>query len=342
MSKINKNPYDFFLLEIKKKIHLARIETLRHVNKTLLKLYWDLGQMIVDKQNKYGWGKSIVASLSEDLQNEFPGAKGFSMQNLWYMRQLYLEYKDNLKLQPLVGEISWSHNLLIMSKCKDLLSREFYIQMTIKCDWTKNELIRQIEAKTFEKYLLNQTNFEKSVSKKYKQEASLAVKDEYNFDFLGLKKNHSEKELELLLMKNIEKFLSEMGGDFTFIGNQYRLRVEEEDFFIDLLLFHRRLKSLVAIELKTGKFKPEFAGKMNFYLAVLDDTKKLPDENPSIGIIICKSKSKTMVEYALKNTNSPIGIGKYTISETLPNEYIALLPSPNEIEVKLAGFFDKI
>ena len=214
--------------------------------------------------------------------------------------------------------------------------------MTIKCDWTKNELNRQIEAKTFEKYLLNQTNFEKSVSKKYKQEASLAVKDEYNFDFLGLKKNHSEKELELLLMKNIEKFLSEMGGDFTFIGNQYRLRVEEEDLFIDLLLFHRRLKSLVAIELKTGKFKPEFAGKMNFYLAVLDDTKKLPDENPSIGIIICKSKSKTMVEYALKNTNSPIGIGKYTISETLPNEYIALLPSPNEIEVKLAGFFDKI
>lgn len=258
------------------------------------------------------------------------------------MRQIYLEYKDNTKLQPLVGEISWSHNLVIMSKCKDDLEREFYIQMTKKYGWTKNVLIHQIEGKSYEKFLLNQTNFDKAVPGKYKHQAKLAVKDEYNFDFLEISEDHNEKELELALMKNIRKFLSEMGGDFAFIGNQYRIRVGDEDFYIDLLLYHRKLKSLVVIELKAGKFKPEYAGKMNFYLAVLDDTVKQEDENPSIGIIICKGKNKTIVEYALKKATSPIGIASYTLTETLPKEYKNLLPSPKEIEEKLSGFIDAV
>jgi len=283
-----------------------------------------------------------VQTLSKDLQNEFLGVQGYSVQNLWYMRQIYLEYKDNTKLQPLVGEISWSHNLVIISKCKNDFEREFYIQMTKKYGWTKNVLIHQIEGKSYEKYLLNQTNFDKAVPEKYKHQAKLAVKDEYNFDFLEITEGHNEKELELALMKNIRKFLSEMGGDFAFIGNQYRIQVGDEDFYIDLLLYHRKLKSLVVIELKAGKFKPEYAGKMNFYLAVLDDTVKQEDENPSIGIIICKSKSKTIIEYALKKTSSPIGIASYTLTETLPKEYKNLLPSPCEIEEKLSGFIDDI
>lgn len=340
MTKIKKDPYKVFLSEIKEKIHQAQYEAMKQVNKTLLALYWEIGKSIVEKQKEHGWGKSIVETLSKDLQNEFPGVQGYSARNLWYMQNFYEQYRDNTKLQPMVAEISWSHNIVIMEKCKDDLEREFYIQMTKKYGWTKNVLIHQIEGKSYEKFLLNQTNFNKAVPDKYKHQAKLAVKDEYNFDFLELTEDHNEKELEFALMKNIRAFLSEMGGDFAFIGNQYRLQVGDEDFYIDLLLYHRKLKSLVAIELKAGKFKPEYAGKMNFYLAVLDDTIKQKDENSSIGIIICKSKNKTIVEYALKKSTSPIGIANYTLTETLPKEYKNLLPSPKEIEEKLSGFID--
>jgi predicted nuclease of restriction endonuclease-like (RecB) superfamily len=214
--------------------------------------------------------------------------------------------------------------------------------MTLKNAWSKNVLILQIESKSYEKYLLNQTNFDKSIPNKYKQQAKLAVKDEFSFEFLELSEAHSEKELELALMKNIRQFLLEMGSDFAFIGNQYRLQVGEDDFYIDLLLYHRKLKSLVAIELKAGKFKPEFAGKMNFYLTVLDDTVKQKEENPSIGIIICKNKNKTIVEYALKNTTNPIGVANYTLTSTLPRAYKKLLPSAKEIEENLSELITKL
>jgi predicted nuclease of restriction endonuclease-like (RecB) superfamily len=342
MTKLEKDPYKVFLSEIKEKIQIAQYEAMKQVNKTLLSLYWEIGKSIVEKQKEYSWGKSVVETLSKDLQNEFVGVQGYSSQNLWYMRQLYLEYKDNAKLQPMVGEISWSHNIVIMSKCKDDLERIFYMGMTKKFGWTKNVLTHQIENKSYEKFLLNQTNFDKALPKKYKHQASLAVKDEYNFDFLEMGEDYKEKDLELALMKNVRKFLSEMGGDFAFIGNQYKLEVGDEDFYIDLLLYHRKLKSLVAIELKVGKFKAEYAGKMNFYLAVLDDTVKQADENPSIGIIICKSKNKMIVEYALKQSNNPVGIASYTLTETLPKEYKNLLPTPKEIEEKLTGFIDMI
>ena len=342
MAKTENDPYKTFLKDIKEKIHQAQYEAMKLVNKTLLTLYWEIGKSIVEKQKEHGWGKSIVETLSKDLQIEFAGVKGYSAQNLWYMRQLYLKYKDNAKLQPLVGEISWSHNIVIISKCKDDFEREFYIQMTKKYGWSKNILIHQLESKSYEKFLLNQTNFDKTVPEKYKHQANLAVKDEYNFDFLEMTEGHNERELELALLKNIRKFLLEMGGDFSFIGNQYRIQVGDEDFYIDLLLYHRKLKSLVVIELKAGKFKPEYAGKMNFYLTVLDDTVKQENENPSIGIIICKSKSKTIVEYALKKISYPIGIASYSLTETLPKEFRGLLPSPQEIQEKLSGIIEDI
>jgi len=340
MQQMKKDSYKIFLSEVKDKIHQAQYEALKQVNKTLLTLYWEIGKSIVEKQQEYGWGKSIVETLSRDLQIEFPGIKGFSPANLWRIRSFYASYQGNEKLAPLVREISWSLNLLIMSKCKDDLEREFYIQMTKKFGWSKNVLIHHLDGKSYEKFLLNQTNFDTVMPEKFKHQAKLAVKDEYNFDFLEITEYHSEKELELALMKNIRKFLLEMGGDFAFIGNQYKIQAGDEDFYVDLLLYNRKLKSLVAIELKTGKFKPEYAGKMNFYLAVLDDRVKLENENPSIGIIICKSKSITIVEYALKNLSGPIGIAGYTLTNTLPKEYKDLLPSPKEIEEKLSGFMD--
>lgn len=331
MNNIQKTEYQIFLADIKEKIYQSQLKAMQAVNKELIALYWEIGKNIIEKQEKSAWGKGIVENLSIDLQHEFPGIKGFSVQNLWYMRQLYLTYKDNEKLQPLVGEISWTHNTIIMSKCKDDFEREFYIRMSRKYGWSKSILIHQIEGGAYNRFLLNQTNFDKSLSDKYKHQAKLAVKDSYNFDFLELAEDYKERELELGLLMNIRKFLLEMGGDFAFIGNQHKLSVGNEDFFIDLLLYHRRLKSLIAIELKTVAFQPEFAGKMQFYLAVLDDKVKVEGENSSIGIIICKSKNRTIVEYTLNKTNSPMGIADYSISNTLPNELKGLLPSADQI-----------
>jgi predicted nuclease of restriction endonuclease-like (RecB) superfamily len=297
----------------------------------------NLGKMIVERQDKEGWGKSVVERLAKDLQKEFPGIKGFSVQNLWYMRQFYLTYRDNEKLQPMVGEISWSKHIIIMSKCKDDLEREFYIKMTKKFGWTKNVLIHQIESQAYERFLLNQTNFDQALPEKYRPQAKLAVKDEYTFDFLELGEEHSERELELALINNIRRFLIEMGGYFTFIGNQYRLEVGGDEFFVDLLLYHRKLRCLVAIELKVGEFKPEYAGKMQFYLAVLNDTIRLAEENPSIGIILCKEKNRIIVEYALKDTTQPIGVSTYKITTTLPEELQKYLPSGEEIAKRLEG-----
>ena len=274
------------------------------------------------------------------LQKEFPGAKGYSAANLWRMRNFYLTYRDSEKLAPLVREISWSNNIIIMEKCKDDLQREFYIQMTKRYGWTKRVLTNFIEAQTYEKYLLNQTNFDLTLTEERRVQAKLAVKDEYTFDFAELSPEYSEHELEMQLVNNIRSFLIEMGGDFTFIGNQYHLMIGSRDLYIDLLLFHRRLRSLIAIELKIGEFEAEYAGKMQMYLTALDEQVKLPDENPSIGIIICKSKDKMYVEYALKQINAPIGVATYQLRNTLPEEMKAMLPEPEEI-VKRLRIFEK-
>lgn len=326
-----------FVKEIKSKILSSQYEALKAVNKELINLYWDIGKKIVQKQEQFGWGKSVVKNLSEELQKEFVGMKGFSVQNLWNMRQFYIEYRDNTKLQTLSREIGWSHNVVIFQKAKDELEREFYIKMVIKFGWTYRVLDNHMDNKSYEKFLLNQTNFDNTIVEKYKYQAKLAVKDEYNFDFLELGEDHSEYELEMGLINKIRKFLNEMGTDFAFLGNQYKLEVDDEEYFIDILLYHRRLKSLIAIELKIGKFKPEYAGKMNFYLSVLNDTVKLPDENPSIGIIICKEKKRTTVEYALKESNQPIGISTYKLTESLPNDLKGLLPTPAEISQRLVN-----
>ena len=256
---------------------------------------------------------------------------GFSVQNLWYMRQFYAEYHDNERLQPLVGEIAWAHNLAIMSKCKDTLEREFYLRMTRKFGWSKNVLIHQIENQSYEKSLLGQTNFNKTLTPALRTQAKLAVRDEYTFDFLELGERHSERELERALIGRIEDFLRAMGGMFAFVGSQFRLEVEGREYFIDLLLFHRRLKCLVAIELKIGDFEPEFVGKMQFYLTALDRQVREDGENPSIGIILCKEKNRTIVEYALMPADKPIGVATYQIVKRLPKALKGQLPSPEQI-----------
>ena len=331
--------YKTFLEEIKTQVYQSQHQALKKVNKELIALYWFIGKSIIEKQQLHNWGKSIVEELSRDLQKEFVGVKGFSSRNLWYMRNFYNHYDQNQKLQPLVAEISWSHNILILDKCKDDLEREFYIKMAIKYGWSKSILVYQIEGKSYERFLLNQTNFDQSLEEKYKHQAKLAVKDSYNFGFLGIEESYDEKELEQSIIKNIRSFLLEMGSDFAFIGNQYKINVGGDDFYIDLLLFHRRLKSLVVIELKTIKFKPEHAGQLQFYLTALDEQVKTEDENPSIGILICKEKNRTVVEYALKNITAPMGVASHSITEKLPLELEKLLPSIEQISESLDKLF---
>lgn len=335
MTKLEKDPYKVFLSEIKSKVYKAQYEAMKQVNTTLVTLYWEIGKGIVEKQKEHGWGKSVVEQLAEDLQKEFIGMDGLSNRNIWRMRMFYNTYE---KLPPMVAEIGWSHNIVILEKCKDDLERQFYIGMTKKYGWSRNVLIHHIEGKSYERFLLGQTNFDKTVEEKHKQQAKLSVRDEFNFEFLELNEEHQEKELETAIIKNMRNFLIELGGDFTFVGNQYRIEVGDENYYIDILLYHRRLKSLVAIELKAGKFKPEYAGKMNFYLSVLNDKVRMLDENPSIGIIICREKNRTTVEYALNELNQPIGVASYRVTATLPKGYKDLLPSPKEIKEKLSGF----
>ena len=244
-------------------------------------------------------------------------------------------------LRPLVGEISWSKHLAIMSKCKDEQERQFYILATKKFGWSKDLLINKIEAKNYEKYLVGQNNFETTLPDSIKNQAVLAVKDDYTFDFLNLGEEHSETQLEQALIQNIRSFLVEFETDFTFVGNQHRMEIEGEEYFIDLLLYHRKLQAMVAVELKIGKLLPEYKGKMEFYLNVLNDTVKLPHENPSIGIIICKSKKRTIVEYALKDSNQPIGIATYSLTSELPDSYQEILPDVDEIARKINLLMEK-
>lgn len=327
-----------FIAEIKQKIRSAQYEALKVVNTQLINLYWEIGKSIAEKQTE-GWGKAIVPELSKELQNEFPGVSGFSTTNLWLMAQFYTEYQSVEFLQPLVGEISWTKHVTILNKCKNNQERQFYILATRKFGWTKNILIHQIENKTFERQMLGQTNFKDVLPDTIKNQAVLAIKDEYTFDFLNLSAEYSESELEQALIQNIRAFLLELGHNFTFIGNQYKLQVSDKDYSIDLLLFHRQLQCLIAIDLKIGDFQPEYKGKMEFYLSVLNDKIKLPHENEAIGIIICKSKDRTIVEYSLRTGNLPIGVATYSTSAILPEKYQDILPSVEEISEKIQQYF---
>jgi len=335
---MNSLGYGKLLTELKTRIHTAQYAALRAVNKELITLYWDIGQLIEERQETEGWGKAVVERLSADLRAEFGEKSGFSGRNLWYMRTFYLEYKEQAILQPLAAEIAWTKNTLILDRCQNPLQREFYLRATARFGWTRRVLEHQIDNQTYEKYLLNQTSFDNALPQAVAAQAKLAVKDHYTFDFLELSDAHEERELETALIANIQRFLTEMGPHFTFVGSQYRLAVEGNDYYIDLLLYHRALKSLIAVELKIGEFQPEHKGKMEFYLVALNEQVKLPDENDAIGIIICKSKKKTVVEYALKTAIQPIGIATYSLTPHLPAAYRHLLPSEEEIRERLQGW----
>lgn len=275
MKELNTNSYKTFINEIISTINSARYNAFKAVNKHHIGLNFELGKQIVLNQEKYGWGKSIVNSISDDINKIIDGVKGYSPQNLWKMRQFYLEYKDENDLFEMALNIPWGHNMLIIHKIKDAVEREYYLKSTEELAWSRSVLLNQIKADAYKRHLLDpkQSNFEKALPVHLSEQANEAMKSEYNLDFLGITKPILERELENRLVENIRDLLLELGYGFTFIGNQYRLKLNEKEYFIDLLFYHRFLKCLVAIELKTVEFEPEFAGKMNFYLELLDEKK---------------------------------------------------------------------
>ena len=323
----------FFTLveEVTQMIKAAQYRALQSVNQQQTALYWSIGQLIVERQQAHGWGKSVVERLAEELQQAFPNTLGYSAQNLWYMRQLFVEYSQSELLQPVVGEISWSKHLLILAKCKDEHQRFFYIKMTAQHRWSKTALSNAIAGRLWENTLIHQHNFEETLPVTQAEDAASVIRDEYTFGFLHLSEPYTEAQLEQALLSNIRDFLASMGGDFTFVGNQVGLTVDGKHFEIDLLLYHRSLQRLVAIDLKIDEFRPEYAGQMNFYLSALNSLYRKPHEEMSIGIIICKSKTRTVVEFALQDVNKPIGVATYTFSEDLPKELSAFFPTSEEL-----------
>lgn len=344
--QIDQNQYLKFLDDVKGRIQNSRIRIATSVNKELIRLYWWIGKQIVEKQEKLGWGKSIVEQLSKDLRKSFSGRSGFSVQNLWYMRQFYLEYNKNTNLQQLVGEIPWGQNLVILSKVKNQEAKRYYLESTISMRWSRNVLFHQIQSKAYERHCLSnkQHNFQKALPEHLAEQADQAMKDVYMLDMLGVAEPVLEAHLETRIVEKIKEVLLELGYGFAFIGNQYRIVANNKEYFIDLLFYNRRLHSLVAIELKAGHFKPEYAGKMNFYLNMLDDFVREEDENPSIGIILCSERDHFEVEYALRGIEKPVGISEYRLTKELPPELKNKLPEAKHLEDEIRkemGAIDK-
>lgn len=340
---IDKNQFNSFLKNIKSKIYSAKSKAIISANRLMIELYFDIGRDIVEKQEALGWGKSVVEQMSKELVEEFGEKSGYSAQNLWYMRQFYNSYKDNQILQQLVGEIPWGSNIIIFTKCKDDTQKEYYIKNTIENGWNRNVLMHHIKTNLFDrdKIEAKANNFEVALPTELSELALDIIKSEYNLEFMEVGKNAHERQVENKLVENIKKFLLELGYGFSFIDSQYKLTLGENEYYIDLLFFHRKLNALVAIELKVGKFKPEYAGKMNFYLNVLNDKVKMPHENPSIGIILCTDKDGLEVEYALQSMVQPMGVSTYTIKEKLPTELENALPTKDELINKLKEVIDE-
>ena len=316
--------------EITSLIKQTRINTLKIVNSELINLYWNIGQHIYLKIEQSNWGQSIVKELAKHIQETEPDLRGFSDKNLWRMKQFYEAYKDFPKLSTLVREISWSHNLAVFSRCKSVEEREFYLKLSKEEKYSFRELDRQISASLFERTLIGNSKIS-TVLREIGSDITNSFKDNYIFEFLNLPELHNEKDLQKGLIKQMKNFILELGKDFLFIDEEYKIQVGSSDFYIDLLFYHRGLQCLVAFELKTDKFKPEHLGQLNFYLEALDRDVKKQNENPSIGVLLCKDKDNEVVEYALSRSLSP----------TLVSEYKTQLPDKKILQQKLHELFDR-
>jgi len=335
--------YAEFLNELKARIRAAQTRAAVSVNRELIQLYWEIGQQILARQADEGWGRSIVEQLSRDLRREFPEMKGFSPRNLWNMRRFAEAYPDGSILQQLVAEVPWGHNVLLLNSVKNASQREWYIRKSIEHGWSRSVLSHKIDTKLFERQGAAPTNFERTLPPSQSDLAQQALKDPYVFDFLTLDAEAHERDIETGLVEHIRDFLVQLGVGFAFVGRQVHLEVGDQDFFIDLLFYHLKLRCYVVIELKAVAFKPEHAGKLNFYLSAVDDLLRHKDDQPTIGLLICKTRDNVVAEYALRGMTQPIGISEYQtqLTESLPPALKGSLPEIKDLEDELAGEEDE-
>jgi predicted nuclease of restriction endonuclease-like (RecB) superfamily len=327
--------YAQFLEQLKERIRTAQVRAALAVNSELVLLYWQIGREILHRQQRQGWGTKVVEQLARDLRRDFPEMGGLSARNLKYMRAFAETYTDEQFVQQLVAQIPWGHNVRILDKVGTEQEREWYIRKTIENGWSRNVLELQIDTKLYQRQGGATTNFSRTLPAPQSDLAQQLLKDPYNFDFLTLGQQAHERDLENGLLVHIRKFLLELGAGFAFVGSQYHLEVGDEDFYIDLLFYHLKLRCFVVIDLKMGKFVPEYAGKMNFYLSVVDDQLRHPSDAPSIGIILCRTENRLVAEYALRDLNKPIGVSAYQITESLPAHLEGSLPTIEQLEAQL-------
>ncbi|MDP1592948.1 MAG: PDDEXK nuclease domain-containing protein [Gallionella sp.] len=329
--------YADWLTDLKSRIHTAQQRATLAVNRELVLLYWQIGRDILARQAEQGWGAKVIERLAQDLHIAFPDMKGFSRANLMYMRAFAEAWPDAEIVQQAVGQLPWGHNLVLLTRLKDAQQRLAYAQSAIAHGWSRNILDIHIETRLLERTGKAVTNFDASLPKAQSDLARESLKDPYRLDFLGLGREAGEREIESALVKHVTDFLLELGAGFAFVGRQVLLDVGGDEFFIDLLFYHLKLRCYVVIELKGGKFKPEHLGQLSFYLTAVDEQVKHPQDNPTIGLLLCRSKNKVVAEYALRTNAQPLGVAEYKLLESLPAELQTSLPSIEQIERELAG-----
>jgi predicted nuclease of restriction endonuclease-like (RecB) superfamily len=327
--------YAALLASIKERIQNAQVRAAFAVTQELVLLYWAIGKEILSRQNAQGWGANIIPRLAKDLSTQFPDMRGLSPRNLGYMKAFAEAWSDDAILQEPLAKLTWFHNLTLLEKVKTKAERLWYAESAIENGWSRNVLVLHIESGLYHRQGKALTNFKRTLPAPQSDLAQQLIKDPYNFDFLTIAKDAHEREIESGLVEHIQKFLVELGIGFAFVGRQYPLHVGGDDYRLDLLFYHLKLRCFVVIDLKGGEFKPEFVGKMNFYLAAVDDALKHPSDHPSIGLILCKTKTEVIVEYALRGTTTPMGIAEFTHLIKLPEEFKGSLPTIEEIEAEL-------
>lgn len=341
-NELHTSEYNDWIKILKSKIHSVRTKVALTINSQVVELYWEIGKDIHEKQQNADWGSKFIEQTAIELKHEFPDIKGLSRRNLYAMRQWYSFYSQKYSFVPQsVAQIPWGHNRLIVTKIKDLDEAEFYCNEIAKNGWDRDTLEIQIENNLYKKVGKAVNNFSNTLAVDQSELVSQQLKDPYNFDFLGLENDALERAIEDELVKNIAEFLLELGKGFAFLGRQYRIEIGETDYFMDMLFYHVELRSYIVIELKAGKFKPEFAGKLNFYLSAVDSQIKRPEDNPTIGILLCKKKDKIEAEYALRDINKPLGISEYRLTEAIPENIKSKLPSIEELENELINKIEK-
>ncbi len=358
MSEVEKGSYADLLIGIKARVQTARIRAGLAVNQELIQLYWDIGKLVAERQNEEGWSSSVIDRLSADVRREFPDLKGFSSRNIWRMKSFYLAYRDEvIKLPqaaavigslknhelPDVFRVPWYHNVILLEKVKDPEARRWYLKKTIEHGWSRNILALHIDQGDYERKGQAVSNYHTTLPSPQSDLAHEILKDPYIFDFLGIADDAREREVENALLEHLRDFLIELGDGFAFVGNQVRLRVDDDDYYIDLLFYHLKLRCYFVIDLKTRPFVAGDAGQMNFYLNAVDDQLRHPDDQPSLGLVLCRKKkgsNKMLLEYALRGLDKPVGVSAYELTRALPDDLKPTLPSVEEIESELAEKID--